>query len=82
MKGDNECLEVVAEIYRQYAVTDIEIVVVWRPWTESWQMPANALSKYEDNTQCEFNPRVYELILIQPSVWVNDRWYRNIRPVS
>jgi len=51
VKGANECLEAVAEVYRLCALTDTEIDVVWRPRTENWQKYADALSKYEDASQ-------------------------------
>lgn len=68
MKGANECLEAVVEMYNQCAVTDTETEVVWRPPTEAWQMHADALGKYEDTVQRELNPSVYECIRAQPGL--------------
>ena len=41
---------------------------MWRPRTEDLQRRADALSKYEDNSQWGLNPRVYEQILAQPEL--------------
>ena len=52
MKGTNDRLEAVTEVYLMFAVTDTDAEVVWRPWpqTEDCQRHADALSKYEDGS--------------------------------
>ncbi|GLC46806.1 hypothetical protein PLESTM_001928300 [Pleodorina starrii] len=68
MKGANECLLAVADVYRRCAESDTEIEVVWRPRTDVQQRYADALSKYTDPTQWLLRAEVYDWLLCRPEL--------------
>ena len=68
MKGVNECLDVVSEVYRLCAAMDTDVEVVLRPRMDDWQKHADALSKYKVASQWGLKPRIYNLLLAQPEL--------------